>query len=119
MIVDTETVTEGISVADLARCTGWEAATEGLCRGPVCVPLPPDARIGPDLLDLATVADRLGMALVPDPDDGVWALGPESGGNALTTATAPDLILPDSDGNPFELASLHGRKVLLIAWASW
>jgi peroxiredoxin len=37
----------------------------------------------------------------------------------LTTAVAPDLELPDKDGNPFKLSSLHGRKVLLIAWASW
>ncbi len=119
MIVDTETVTGGISVAELARCTGWEARPEGLCRGPVCVPLPPEARPAPDTVDLTAVADRLGMALVPDPEAEVWALGPESGGQALTSATAPDLTLPDVEGNPFELASLHGRKVLLIAWASW
>jgi peroxiredoxin len=37
----------------------------------------------------------------------------------LTTATAPDLVLPDADGNPFHLSSLRGQKVLLVAWASW
>jgi hypothetical protein len=31
----------------------------------------------------------------------------------------PDLTLPDVQGNPFSLRSLHGKKVLLIAWASW
>ena len=49
----------------------------------------------------------------------VWALGPESGGRALTTAVAPELELPDADGNPFKLSAMHGRKVLLVAWASW
>ena len=37
----------------------------------------------------------------------------------LTTAVAPDLELPDFDGNPFRLSSLRGQKVLLVAWASW
>ena len=30
-----------------------------------------------------------------------------------------DLELPDVDGNPFNLAAMHGRKTLLVAWASW
>jgi peroxiredoxin len=37
----------------------------------------------------------------------------------LTSAVAPELELPDRDGNLFKLSSLHGRKVLLVAWASW
>jgi peroxiredoxin len=37
----------------------------------------------------------------------------------LTTAVAPELELPDADGNPFRLSSLRGQKVLLVAWASW
>ena len=28
-------------------------------------------------------------------------------------------VLPDFDGNPFDVAGLRGRKVLLLAWASW
>ena len=54
-----------------------------------------------------------------DDATGVWALGPESGGRALTTATVPPIELPDIDGNPFDLGAMHGRKVLLVAWASW
>ena len=41
------------------------------------------------------------------------------GGTALATAVAADPVLEDRDGNPFRLSSLHGRKVLLVAWASW
>ena len=59
------------------------------------------------------------MPLVEDADAGVWALGPQGGGQALQHAVTPDLTLPDADGNPFSLSSLHGRKVLLVAWASW
>ena len=68
---------------------------------------------------LEAVATALGTPLVHDERHGLWALGAESGGHALVTATAPDLELPDADGRPFRLASLLGRKVLLIAWASW
>jgi hypothetical protein len=50
---------------------------------------------------------------------GLWALGPPAGGTALASAVAADPELMDRDGNPFRLSSLHGRKVLLVAWASW
>ena len=70
-------------------------------------------------LSVEAVADRLGMPLMVDEATGIMALGPESAGRALTTADVPDIELPDRDGNPFKLSSLHGRKVLLVAWASW
>lgn len=92
---------------------------EGLCKGNLCVPLPPgvakDGRI-----DAAVLDQRLGMPLVHDDEEAVWALGPESiGGRALTTAVAPELTLPDVDGVEFSLSSLRGQKVVLVAWASW
>jgi hypothetical protein len=107
-----------MSVDEFEAATGWAAKPEGMCKGPVCVPAP-DAITGDGSLDVAAVADRLGMAVVRDDAAGVWSIGPQSGGRALTTAVAPDLELPDVDGNPFRLASMHGRKVLLVAWASW
>ncbi len=48
-----------------------------------------------------------------------WSLGPEAGGRALTEARAPDFALPDLAGRKFRLSALRGRKVLLVAWASW
>jgi len=107
-----------MSTDDFEGATGWAAKPEGMCKGDACVPAP-GARRDDGLLDVAAIADRLGMALVRDDDAGVWALGPESGGRALTTAVAPEIELPDLDGNPFELSAMHGRKVLLVAWASW
>ena len=101
-----------------ADATGWVAKPEGMCKGESCVPVP--GTVSDDgTLDVAAVAERLGMALVADDDAGIWALGPESGGRALTTATVPPIELPDIDGNPFNLTAMHGRKVLLVAWASW
>jgi hypothetical protein len=103
-----------------AAGTGWTIKPEGACRGDICVPLPPEARGDDGEVDVAIVSGRLRMPLVEAPDAGVWALGPASvTGHALDTADAPDLVLPDLDGNPFELSSLRGQKVLLVAWASW
>jgi len=107
-----------IAPNEFAAATGWESKPEGFCRGDRCVPI--DGGVGPDgLVDIDRVADRLGMAVVTDDASGATALGPESGGPALVTAEVPDLALPDRSGNPFRLRSLLGRKVLLVAWASW
>jgi hypothetical protein len=60
------------------------------------------------------------MAVVADPELGVWAVGPETlGGRALISAEAPDLVLPDLDGNEFALRSMRGKKVALVAWAPY
>jgi hypothetical protein len=106
-----------VPAVDFEAATGWSARPEGMCKGEVCVPAP--GAVIEDAIDVEAVSTRLGMALVHDADHGVWALGPESGGRALTTAVAPELQLPDADGNPFKLSAMHGRKVLLVAWASW
>jgi hypothetical protein len=108
-----------VEAEELRVRTGWAIKPQGACKGEACVPLREDVmRNG--LVDLHVFAPRLGMPLVHDAEYGLWALGPESlGGHALTTAVAPELVLPDLDGNPFALSSLLGQKVVLTAWASW
>lgn len=104
---------------ELAVRTGWHVRPEGACAGDVCVPLPPSARTDRGL-DARVLSERLGMPLLHDEPNAVWALGPAAvTGRALTSAAVPALSLPDLDGNPFDLASLRGQKVLLVAWASW
>lgn len=107
------------SAAEFARGTGWTLKAEGACRAEVCMPLPKDAQRADGRVDLPAVADALGMALVPDEAHGLWALGPVSGGKALTTAVVPEISLPDRYGKPFALTSLKGTKIFLAAWASW
>jgi hypothetical protein len=104
-----------------SRRTGWELQSEGACKGDVCVPLPDGARRDDGRIDVRVLADRLGMPIVHDETHRLWALGPETAvtGNVLTSAVAPELVLPDADGNPFRLSTLRGQKVLLVAWASW
>jgi hypothetical protein len=102
-----------VTPAAFAAGTGWEIKPEGACKGDVCVPLP-------DGFSVTGAADRLGMALVRDDDLGLWALGSDAiGGRALATAQAPELVLPDLDGNQFRLSSLLGQKVVLVSWAPY
>ena len=106
-----------IPIDAFERRTGWAVKPEGLCKGEHCVPL--SARDRGQDLDARVIAERLNMPLVHDEGSGLWCLGPEALGRALTTAVLPDIVLPDLEGRPFRLRSLLGRKVLLVAWASW
>ena len=98
--------------------SGWHIRPEGACKGDVCVPAPGVDR-GDGTLDVEVLRDRLRMPLVHDEVHGLYALGPESGGQSLTSARAPDLTLPQVDGSEFSLNTLRGRKVVMVAWASW
>src|SRR5207244_12861567 len=102
LAVDVETFEHG---------TGWAIKPEGACRGEVCVPIAGGGLVNGGGVDVAVVADRLGMPLIPDVDAELWALGPQSAvtGRALTTAIAPELELPDVDGTPFRPSSLRGQ----------
>lgn len=108
-----------VSPEDLKERTGWEIKPQGACKGEICVPLPVKVTTEDGRVEVEKLAERLRMPLVHEPAAGLWSLGPESGGKALTTAVAPDFELPDRYGQPFRLSSLRGRKVLLITWASW
>ena len=102
------------TAAEFEAATGWEIKPDGACKGDVCVPL------GAEAFDFANVTERLGMAVVHDIERGLTAIGPESlHGRALATAVAPDLVLPDLDGNDFQLSSLRGQKVVVVAWAPY
>ncbi len=108
-----------VPVGEFDAATGWTLKPQGACRGEVCVPLPADA-VRDREVDVATVAERLGMPLVEDAEAGLWALGPETlSGHALPSAEAPDLVLPDLDGNEFHLSSLRGQKVVIVSWAPY
>jgi hypothetical protein len=97
--------------ASVAKRLGWDLKPEGLCRDDVCVPLR-------DRSSMTALASALRRPLVQDPKHNLWAIGPESG-RALVSARAPELTLPAWGGGEFTLSSLHGQKVLIVAWAPW
>ena len=108
-------ITETLDITPEAfeAATGWQIKPEGACKGEVCVPLP-------EGWSASHAAERLGMAVVDDDTTGLVAIGPESlSGRALVTAQAPEVVLPDLDGNEFRLSSLRGKKVVLVAWAPY
>ena len=108
-----------VSDVEFWQLTGWEIKPEGACKDERCVPLVPSVRDAGGMLDLAAVTSRIGMPIAHDEQHGLWAIGAESGGHVLESARMPDVVLPDFGGQPFDVASLRGRKVLLLAWASW
>lgn len=120
-----------VTVADLARPTipagaleetlGWDLQPEGLCRGVVCVPVDQSALVREDGLDLGVLADALQRPLVTDQKHAVASMGAShhDRGQALASLEAPDFTLPDLDGNLHSLSDQRGKKVLLVAYASW
>lgn len=113
------TTLDGITPDEFAEHTGWAPKPQGLCRGEICVPAPGSLR-DDGTVDIAVATERLGMPVVHDDLHRLWSIGSATlGGRALATAAAADPELVARDGQPFRLSSLHGRKVLLVAWASY
>lgn len=110
--------------ADVERLLGWTLKPEGLCRGPVCVPLraPEAARcVRPDALDVAGLWRQQSKPVRRSADATVWLFGEAASTRsaALESLEAPDFTLPDLSGRPHSLVDYRGRKVLLATWASW
>lgn len=109
-----------LTPAEFEQRTGWDITPDGACKDGVCVPLPPLDRDADGRVDVRVVAERLGMPMAHDESHDLWAIGPRSGsGRVIDSARMPGLVLDDFDGNAFDLATLRGRKVVLLAWASW
>ena len=110
-----------ISAEALEGTLGWELRPEGLCQGLACVPVDQEALVGDAGVDLRVLADALKRPLVSDTKHVVAALGAShhDRGDALTSLKAPDFSLPDLDGRMHSLSDQRGKKVLLVAYASW
>ena len=117
-----------LDAAELKRLAGWELKPEGMCRGELCVPIPPGRqsefatkRDGASMLNFSALADLMSKPWAGDAKNRVWYFGAEAAerGNALRTLEAPDFELPDLDGKMHRLSDYRGRKVFLLAWASW
>ena len=113
-----------LSPADLEAAAGWALEPEGLCRGAVCVPIPPGREtefLRDGRIDAAAFWRHLGQPLAHSADGSAWALGTAAAerAEALRALQAPDFTLPDRDGRPHSLARYRGKKVLLVSRASW
>jgi hypothetical protein len=110
-----------LSGAELERALGWELTPEGLCREGLCVPRRPAQAHAGDGIDLAELAQVLGRPLAVDVEERVAYLGVGAAdrAGALASLTAPDFSLPDLDGRMHSLSEHRGKKILLVAYASW
>ena len=114
-----------LSSADLAKVSGWELKPEGVCKGDVCVPIPPGREsefLGrKDTVNLSMFARLLGQPAAHDDAHSVWFFGESVARrhDDLLSGIAPDFSLPDLDGKMHSLSDYAGRKVLLLSWASW
>ena len=106
---------------DVERATGWQHKPEGMCRDGVCIPLRDPAVLQGDQLDLGRLAAALRRPLALDTAESVAYLGPAATDRAepLASLRAPDFTLPDLDGRLHTLSAQRGKKVLLVAYASW
>jgi hypothetical protein len=112
------------SALDAHAATGWEAKPEGLCKGPVCVPLPAGRErelVDGGRINLAGLWRHLGQPAVRSERGHVWVLseGARERKAALASLEAPDFALPDPSGRMHRLSDYRGKKVFLVTWASW
>ena len=111
-----------LSAEAVESALGWKVGPEGLCREGVCLPADDGARLlGPDGIDLAELAAVLDRPLALDPDERAAYLGVSATERAqvLRSLRAPDFTLPDLDGRTHTLSEHRGKKVSLVAYASW
>ena len=69
----------------------------------------------------ATKAGASGRPVALDREERAAYLGVSAAdrARALSSLEAPDFTLPDLDGRPHSLSDHRGKKVLLVAYASW
>ncbi len=123
---DARTFGDGLWLAraDVERATGWDWKPQGLCRGNTCMPLPNAAKaamVDGERIDVASFWRHAGWPVVHDAAAQIWVLGTDAArrAEAMATLNAPDFELPDLDGGMHRLSDYRGRRVFMVAWASW
>ena len=101
---------------------GWEIHDGLLCNDSMCIPLESESAVVRDgAIDLAGLAQAMDRVLAIDLDERAAFLGGSARerGQALASQHAPDFALPDLAGRTHTLGEHRGKKILLVAWASW
>jgi hypothetical protein len=101
---------------------GWEYHDGQLCSDAMCVAIADEgALIREGGVELEGFARALDRPLAVDLEERAACLGASARdrAQALASQYAPDFTLPDLGGRPHALSEHRGKKILLVAWASW
>ncbi len=86
--------------ADVHSALGWNLKPQGLCKADRCIPLGTlGTAVAPEGIDLAALAAVLSRPLALDADERAACLG--------------------AAGTVHRLSDYRGKKVFLVAYASW
>ena len=116
-----------ITTTDLKRATRFEVKPQGVCRDELCFPLPKSKQqtflreeSGKKWFNLTAFAQLVHQPVAHDAALATWYFGLRSDQRqGLSSLQAPDFTLPDLRGKPHRLSDFHGKKILLVTWASW
>jgi hypothetical protein len=116
-----------ITTADLKRATRFEVKPQGVCRDELCFPLPKARqqefvhKTPPGTwFNMTAFAALVHQPVAHDAALATWYFGLRSDQRQqLSSLQAPDFTLPDLQGKPHRLSDFHGKKILLVTWASW
>lgn len=111
-----------VSADVLHQAFGWQLKPQGICKDDRCIPVQGHPGLVTDAgVDLIAFANLLDQPLVIDADEGVAHLGEsaQQRGAQLASLMAPDFTLPDLNGRLHSLSAYRGKRVLLVAHASW
>ena len=116
-----------ITTADLKRATRFEVKPQGVCRDELCFPLPKAKQESflrqesvKRWFNLTAFAQLVHQPVAHDAAFATWYFGLRSDQRqGLSSLQAPDFTLPDLHGKPHRLSDFHGKKILLVTWASW
>jgi len=112
----------GLSPDALRTALGWELKPQGLCKEDRCIPVGNRGDVVThDGVDLAAFAALLDRPLALDIEAGAACLGvaAEDRSARLRSLNAPNFTLPDLHGKFHSLSDYRGKKILLVAYASW
>jgi hypothetical protein len=111
-----------LDAAGVKDALGWEIHDGLLCNDSMCIPLASEASVVREgAIDLAGLARAMDRAVAVDVEERAAFLGSSARerGQALASQHAPDFALPDLAGRTHTLGEHRGKKILLVAWASW
>jgi hypothetical protein len=106
----------------LKDALGWEIHDGLLCNDAMCIAVGDETALVRDGgVELEAFARALDRPLALDLEERAACLGASARerAQALATQHAPDFTLPDLAGRLHALSAHRGKKILLVAWASW